>query len=39
MPEEERLLAALTPKVDGVGQSVDSLLVAADERAAEIDAF
>jgi hypothetical protein len=39
MPEEERLLAALAPEVDGVGQSVNGLLVAADERAAEVDAL
>jgi hypothetical protein len=37
--EEERLLAPFTPEIDGVRQCVNGLLVAADERAAEVDAF
>ena len=39
MSEEKRLLAAFTPEVDGVRQRVNGLLVAADERAAKVDAF
>lgn len=35
--EEKRLLLAFTPELDGVGQGVDGLLVAADEGAAEVD--
>lgn len=37
--QEERLLAAFAPEVDGVRQRVDGLLVAADEAAAEVDAL
>jgi hypothetical protein len=37
--EEKRLLAAFTPEVDGVRERVNGLLVAADERAAEVNAF
>ena len=37
MPEEKCLLAALTPEVDGVRERVNGLLVAADERPAEVD--
>ena len=39
MAQEERLLAAFAPEVDGVRQRVDGLLVAADEAAAEVDAL
>lgn len=39
MSKEERLLTTFTPEVNGVRKSVDGLLVAADERAAEVDAF
>ena len=39
MPEEKCLLAAFAPEVDGVRERVNGLLVAADERAAEVDAF
>lgn len=39
MPKEKRLLAAFTPEVDGIRERVNGLLVAADERAAEVDAF
>lgn len=36
MSEEEGLLAAFTPEIDGVRKRVDGLLVAADERPAEV---
>ena len=39
MSEEESLLSTLTPELDGVRKRMDRLLVAADERAAEVDAF
>jgi hypothetical protein len=39
MPEEKCLLAAFAPEVDGVRERVNGLLVAADERAAEVNAF
>jgi hypothetical protein len=39
MPQEKRLLAPFTPEIDGVRQCVDGLLVAAYERAAEVDAL
>lgn len=39
MPEEKRLLATFAPEIDGVGKSVDGLLVATDERAAEVNAL
>ena len=39
MPEEKCLLAAFAPEVDSVRERVNGLLVAADERAAEVNAF
>lgn len=39
MPKEVCLLGAFAPKLDGERQSVDRLLVAADERSAKIDSF
>lgn len=39
MSQKESLLSPLTPELDGVGQGVDGLLMAADERAAEVDAL
>jgi hypothetical protein len=39
MSQEERLLAAFTPEVDGVRERVNGLLVAANKRAAKVDAF
>lgn len=39
MAEEVCLLAALAPELDGERQGMDRLPVAADERAAEVDAL
>ena len=39
MAQEKCLLLAFAPEIDGVGQGVDGLLVAADEGAAKVDAL
>lgn len=39
MAKEISLLYPLGPKIDGIREGLDSLAVAADEGAAEVDAF